>query len=123
MKAFCVYPGETHFDETRYEMDWVDKIKEVCDMKDGGHEKLWEWFELSYASFLIMPRVLMHSMPDEWQGKMADLLDEYDNTFPNQPNIGTTVRATKDGKLAKMPEWLIDYRHPDYDEINKLREV
>jgi len=95
--------------------------KKGGDMKGYGQENLWQWFELSYASFLTIPRVLMHEMPDEWQDKMATLLYEYDNTFPNQPDLGTTVRATKNGKLIKMPEWLINYRHPDHEQINKLR--
>lgn len=86
-----------------------------------GYEKLWSWFGLSYASFLTLPRVLMHEMSDEWQGKMADLLNEYDETFPNQPDIGTTVRATKNGKLVEMPEWLKNYRHPDMAEIKKMK--
>jgi len=45
-----------------------------------GYDKLWSWFGLSYASFLTLPRVMMHEMPDEWQGKMADLLEEWDST-------------------------------------------
>ena len=91
----------------------------------NGNDKLWGWFELSRASFLTMPRVLMHAMSDEWQGKMADLLNEYDDTFPNQPDIGTTVRATKNNpyRLVKMPEWLLDYRHPNYYEIHKIKGV
>lgn len=86
-----------------------------------GYDELWGWFGLSYASFLTLPRVLMHEMPDDWQMKMAQLLKEYDETFPNQPDIGTRVQATKDGKLIKMPEFLKNYRRPDKDEINKLR--
>lgn len=84
-------------------------------------EKLWAWFELSYVSFLTLPRVLMHEMPKEWQDKMADLLDEYDETFPNQPDIGTRVQCTKDGKLVKWPPWLLNYRYPDREVIARLR--
>jgi len=83
--------------------------------------RLWDWFGLSYASFLTLPRVLMHEMPEEWQDKMTDLLEEFGETFPNQPNIGTRVQATKDGKLIKFPEWIINYRRPDKEQINKLR--
>lgn len=86
-----------------------------------GHEKLWCWFSLSRASWLTLPRVLMHAMPDEWQGKMADLLEEYDNAFPNQPDLGTRVQVTKDGKMVKTPEWLLNYRHPNPEVINSLR--
>jgi len=44
---------------------------------------------------------LMHSMPDDWQNQMASLLEEYQDTFPNQPHIGTRVQATKDEPLCK----------------------
>ena len=30
------------------------------------------WFGLSYASFLTLPRVLMEAMPEEWQRKMTN---------------------------------------------------
>ena len=79
------------------------------------------WFGLSYASWLTLPRVLMHEMPDEWQQKMADLLHEYEETFPNPPDLGTRVQVTYRGKLTKTPGWLINYRHPDYAQINKLK--
>jgi len=80
------------------------------------------WFNLSYASFLTLPRVLMQAMPVEWQGKLAALLNEYQETFPNQPEIGTRVQITDpSGKLIKTPEWLLNYRHPDYDAIDRLR--
>lgn len=85
-------------------------------------EKLWAWFGLSYASFLTLPRVLMHEMPKEWQDKMADLLIEYEDTFPNQPDIGTQVQCTAlNGKLIKFPSWLLNYRHPDREAIKMLK--
>ena len=87
-----------------------------------GHEKLSCWFELSYASFLTVPRVLMEAMPNEWQGKIAQLLEEMDNTFPNLPDIGYRVQATKKGRLTKFPKWFLNYRHPDYKEIENAKK-
>ena len=86
-----------------------------------GQDVLWEWFGLSYASWLTIPRVLLHAMPDEWQGEMAKLLNEYEDAFPNQPELGTRVQITKEGKLIKTPSWLLNYRHPDKEAIDKLR--
>lgn len=90
----------------------------------GGGWHLNQWFELSYASFLTLPRVLMQDMPDEWQGKMADLLDEYDATFPNQDHIPQTrVQGVDDqNKICKLPDWLCNYRRPNQTEINNLKE-
>jgi hypothetical protein len=92
-------------------------------MKNGeGHQKLWGWFGLSYASFLTLPRVLMMEMPDEWQGRMADLLNEYADEFPNQRHLpGTRVLATENNKLVKWPAWLLRYKYPDSEQIEICR--
>ena len=90
-------------------------------MKDVGYSALWLWFNLSYASWLTIPRVLMHEMPDEWQRDMAKLLNDYDAAYPNQPDWGTRVQLTRSSKLIKTPSWVINYRHPEYNEIKKLR--
>jgi hypothetical protein len=79
------------------------------------------WFELSHASWLTLPRVLMEAMPLDWQKKMVALLEEYQAAFPNQSDIGTRVQITRDGRLTKMPEWLTSYRRPDIAAINSLR--
>jgi len=87
-----------------------------------GKDELWCWFGLSYASWLTLPRVLMHEMSDEWQKKMAELLKEYDDFWDfGKLMTGTRVQATKGGKLIKMPEELINYRHPNNATINKLK--
>ncbi|MBT3807641.1 MAG: hypothetical protein HOG03_24090 [Desulfobacula sp.] len=87
----------------------------------SGKDDLWLWFGLSYASFLTLPRVMMHAMPDLWQKQMSILLKEYDEMFPNQPRLGTRVQATKDGKLTKMPEFLKNYRHPHHEKIDEMK--
>lgn len=79
------------------------------------------WFGLSYASYAVLPRVLMEAMPAEWQDKMATLLNEYDCAFPNQPDVGTRVLITQNGKLIKTPNWLLNYRYPDRAMIKRLR--
>ena len=71
---------------------------------------------------MVLPRILMHEMPDGWQGRMAVLLEEYQNAFPRQPNIGTRVQCTdRGGRLISWPGWLLNYRRPDAVEIHKLR--
>lgn len=84
-------------------------------------EDLHLWFGLSYASWLTLPRVLMQSMPEDWQRSMARLLNEYEDAFPNQPELGTRVQCTKSGKLVKSPDWLINYRRPHFEKIEELR--
>ena len=88
-----------------------------------GYDALWEDFGLSYASFLTLPRVLMHEMPDEWQGKMAELLSEWHSTWSWPDDIGTsTVCHRLEGKFAPWPRWMLNYRHPNRDFINSMKK-
>jgi hypothetical protein len=87
-----------------------------------GEDALWRWFGLSYASWLTLPRVLMHAMPDDWQARMAKLLEEYDATWDtSQVDIGARVLGVKHGRMAKFPEWVSNYRHPYREDIEAIR--
>jgi hypothetical protein len=89
-----------------------------------GYDELWSWFGLSRASFCIMPRAFMHAMPDLWQRRMATLLKEWDDTWQWGDDIdGCRAQATKAGRLVPMPDYIINYRHPDVAKINALRRV
>jgi hypothetical protein len=48
-----------------------------------GHEALHLWFNLTYAAYLVLPRTFLQSMPDSWQGRLAQLLNEM-NEFADQ---------------------------------------
>jgi hypothetical protein len=89
-------------------------------MKDeppfSGSEALWQWFGLSYASWLTLPRVLMCQMPDEWQGQMAKLLNEIQEKF-YPLELETRVSVVKNKRLTMVPSWIRDYRHPDLEAI------
>lgn len=86
-------------------------------------EPLSQWWGLSYATWLTLPRVLMEAMPEDWQARMGALLKEYDAAYPSQPDLGTHIRVSQGGKLVPCPQWLLNYRHPDAAEIAKCREV
>lgn len=43
------------------------------------------YFGLSYANYLVLPRTLLQSMPDEWQTKFVALLGEMDEAFQHVP--------------------------------------
>lgn len=86
-------------------------------------DEIHRWFGLGRASFLVLPRVLLQEMPDAWQERFVALLEEYEAAFPNQPKIGTQVRATSlRGRLVPMPRWLMEYRRPDMAEIARARK-
>lgn len=92
-------------------------------MNDGpGYEAMWGYFGLSRASWLVLPRVLVHGMPDEWQGRMAALLDEFHATYTNVPAYEVHVQLKQSGRFIKMPDW-VGYRHPDMAVIERFKGV
>jgi len=61
--------------------------------------------------------------PIQYESTAAALLNEYEETFPNQPDIGTRVQVTDlSGNLIPTPSWLINYRHPERTEIDRLKD-
>jgi len=96
---------------------------ENTDNGSTGHAQLWLWFGLSRASWLTLPRVMMHEMPDEWQAKMAALLEQWDATWTNPPDIETCVQIRQEGKFVATPEFLVNYRHPDYEALSGMKRT
>lgn len=85
-----------------------------------GYEQLWGYFGLSYSSWVTMPRSLMHEMPDDWQAKMAALLEEWDNAWDTHDLPSPYVIAKReDGRFTSWPSWVNQYRHPDRESIAK----
>ncbi len=97
------------------------RLKSITDVQTSppvnthgeGHERLHEWFGLSYANYLTIPRTVLQSMPDDWQERMADLLEEM-SIVARQHNLvwpGHTtkieVRLRKGGHYIRDP--LADY--------------
>jgi hypothetical protein len=68
------------------------------------------WFNLTYASYLVLPRLWFESMPIEWQYKFTKLLNEVLETLEIDTNFEATytVNHTVNGKFAKDP--YRDYR-------------
>jgi hypothetical protein len=86
------------------------------------HQEINRWFSLTYASWLTIPRVLLEDMPNEWQAKLVELLEEYEERYPNQPPLGTRVLVTGKSNIAiKTPNWILNYRHPDFNMLAELR--
>lgn len=89
-----------------------------------GHDSLQLWFNLTRASWAVLPRVVMEAMPDEWQQRMSKCLNELDETFPSFPsNIEYTVGLKINGnRYTKPPRYLTDYRRPHYDLIETWKQ-
>lgn len=110
--------------------EFPQDIKDLIDITNqayyaqSGRERLSGWFGLSYASWLTMPRVLMQQMPDDWQKRMAVLMEEFGDTFPGDWTEGHDlyVAAKKDGKYVTIPGWLNNYRHPNKEKIEQMKK-
>jgi hypothetical protein len=84
-----------------------------------GSSPLSEWFELSYAQFLTVPRLVLESMPIEWQRDMAALLQDIDDAFDWRPTEGRYWVRLRDanGQFTDAPLW--DYRRGNIDHLRK----
>lgn len=92
-------------------------------MDDNGKEELLTWFGCSRATFAVIPRVLMEAMPDEWQYRMAVLLNQYEDTFDTTAtgvHSVSVVAKDENNKFTKMPHWILNYRRPDKAAIKSI---
>lgn len=79
---------------------------------------VWEWFELTYSAYLVLPRVALCSMPLEWQEKFVALLREAESMLPDEAQGQEyMVRARKNGRFVS--DGMSDYRHHAPLELKK----
>lgn len=69
-----------------------------------------QWFELTYAQYLTIPRSVLQSMPDEWQEKFAALLYELDDTIDWRPAEGRYWVELRDAKGRFVEDGFKDYQ-------------
>uniref|UniRef100_A0A6M3JFL3 Uncharacterized protein n=1 Tax=viral metagenome TaxID=1070528 RepID=A0A6M3JFL3_9ZZZZ len=72
-----------------------------------------EWFELSHAHYLTVPRSVLQSMPVEWQTRFAKCLRELDEALPWRPRAGRYWVTLKDEYCRYVSDPFNDYRHAD----------
>lgn len=92
-----------------------------CQNKDGVfyESPIHVWFELTYAEFLTVPRLVLESMSFEWQEKMANLLDEIDETFDWRPEEGRYWVKLRDANGCFSHAPLNNYRHGSVEHLRK----
>jgi len=86
-----------------------------------GHGPIWDWFGLTYSSYLVLPRRSLQSMPWSWQEKFVKLLNEMENNIPDfygeQGSNYMIRRRNYSGKFMHDP--LSEYRHQPPLEITE----
>lgn len=90
-------------------------------MKNTIYESpMWDWFDLSYSSYLVLPRTLLCGMSVAWQTDMVRLLNEMREVYNcSQIEDDYFVKLRGEGgRFKKDP--LGNYKYPGvlpYQEI------
>lgn len=78
----------------------------------NGHSEMdiSTWFSLTRANYLVIQRALLESMPDEWQFKFVEMLNEMESFYDLTVMPNFYVRARdENGRFIKDP--IPHYRH------------
>jgi hypothetical protein len=78
-----------------------------------------DWFDLTYASYLVLPRSLLQLMPPAWQHAMVQLLERANEEFPGAHGTYSVHLRDAAGRFVKDP--LRNYRYPDAQAIADVR--
>lgn len=77
--------------------------------KPADPDAIHNWFGLTYANYLTLPRSVLQSMPGEWQERLVQLLRELDETIDWFPEGGKYWVKLKDRKGRFMEDPFLDY--------------
>lgn len=88
--------------------EWGCSLDSKNELKRG--KDIHEWFELTYAQYLTVPRSVLQSMPIIWQEKFVGLLEELDDTqwlslLPKDSCYRVELRQTKDSLNGRGWKW------------------
>jgi hypothetical protein len=72
-------------------------------------EPIHTWFELSYCSYLVLPRSILQSAPVKLQRKIVDCLNELEELFGNVPENGHYEVYLKDEHNRYMHDGYMHY--------------
>ena len=70
------------------------------------------WFNLSYASYFVVPRAVLQAMPEDWQERFTGLVDELNDTLDwgGEDRNYTVLRRGERGVFIR--DDLRNYRYP-----------
>ena len=75
-----------------------------------GTEPVHDWFELTYAQYLTIPRSVLQSMPIEWQARFVQCLEELDQAIDWRPESGRYWVQLKDAAGYYVADPFRDYQ-------------
>lgn len=71
-----------------------------------GDDAIHDWFGLTYASYLVMPRSVLQSMPQDWQERFVVMLQKVAEryTYPQQGyRYNVLLRSEETGRYSNDP--------------------
>jgi hypothetical protein len=81
-----------------------ETTREHVGMTEPRQPDIHEWFSLSYASYLTLPRSVLQSMPDEWQKRFVAMLGDLDQAYGHLDWPAYRVSAVDDrGRFITDP--------------------
>lgn len=72
-------------------------------------EPIHEWFELGYAQYLTIPRSVLQSMPEQWQKRFVECLEQLDAMIDWRPTEGRYWVQLKNAKGRYVEDKFMDY--------------
>lgn len=95
-----------------------------ADRSTSGASDLWEEFARG-QTWVTLPRSLLHEMPDDWQSRFAELLDEWDAewNWPDDFPVSRVQAVGAKNRFTRFPPWLLEYKYREKNraEIEALR--
>lgn len=88
-------------------------IQVICKKDSLGKRTIHDWFELTHAQYLTIPRSVLQSMPLDWQVGFVKLLEELDKQMDWKPNEGQYWVQLRDsnGRYLRLRDYdpFMDY--------------
>lgn len=82
----------------------------MADLSSYYDGPVWEAFGLTRASYYVVPRRALQSMPADWQARFVALVNEMHAALPSEALDGDyTVQVRINGRFGKDP--MAQYRH------------
>lgn len=76
---------------------------------ENESEPIHSFFNLTYASYLVLPRSILQSAPVEWQKRFVKCIEELEELFGDVPNEGLYSIHLRNDKGQYIPDPLGDY--------------
>ncbi len=83
-------------------------------------EPIHEWFELSYANYLVLPRAILQSAPPDLQRRLRTCLEELHEMFGDIPEDGAYRVSLRSDSGRFMRDGLADYERGRRRIVGKI---